>query len=350
MADSAGDGASRKRERLAAIAASRRPFIDREKRPRIVAFGANSWERYGLWPALARISDFSLWLYETEVPAASTGDRYRSTVAKRFLGFIDENVKSQVNAVFFYASGAHISSQLLDALHSRGIWTIVMGLDDKHQLSDPGDGSGKLPHQLRVALECDLYWTTWRLASDAINASGGSAWYAPPGGDPEFFHPTPREKDLDILLVGSRYGHRASLVSYLRSRRLSVSTHGHGWGGTPPDFTQTLELLSRSKVVLGDGSVGYMSDVRHLKGRDFEIPMAGELYLTTFNSELTEFFKIGEEILCYCSFAECAEIARDILSHDSRARCIRERARERCIRDHTWDSRFVQLFSQLGTR
>lgn len=349
MADSVDDGQSRKRNRLGRIAGARRPFADGEEKPRIVAFGAANWESYGLWPALSKASRFTLWPHEKAVATVSTSERYRSTVTSSFLRFIDEeDARSLVSCVFFYASGAHISLELLDGLRDRGIWTIVLGLDDKHQLSAPAHGAATLPHQMRIALKCDLYWTTWRLASDAINASGGSAWYAPPGGDPQFFRPTLRDKDIDLLFVGSRYGHRSSLVNYLRSRKLTVGTHGRGWGGPSPDFVTTLDLFSRSRIILGNGMVGYMSDVKHLKGRDFEVPMAAEVYLTTFNPELCEFFAIGEEILCYGSFSDCAEIAREILSTESRARRIRESARARCVRDHTWDSRIAQLFLQIA--
>jgi hypothetical protein len=223
----------------------------------------------------------------------------------------------------------------------------VLGLDDKHQLSDPVGAVAGVSNQLRVALTCDLYWTTWSLAADAINSAGGSSWFAPPGGDPEFFRPVQRPKAIDLLFVGSRYGHRGPLVNYLRSNGLKVKAYGRGWGQPPPDFAATLDLFSRSRVVIGNGSVGYMNSVRHLKGRDFEVPMAGEVYLTTTNPELSQFFSVSEEILCYNSFAECAEIAHDILGQEWKAQTIRQSARERCVRDHTWDSRLSQLFSQL---
>ncbi|MFN2603258.1 MAG: glycosyltransferase [Gemmatimonadaceae bacterium] len=348
MAQSCDDHDSLKCARLAKLSASRRGFTERNRRPRVIAFGADDWERYGLWPAMSKATDFTLWEHQSEVPVGQTDDTYRSRVARKFLQFVDqEDAKSVVSCVFFYAAGSHISSELLESLHSRGIWTVVLGLDDKHQLSDPVDAVDGMSNQLRVALKCDLYWTTWSLAAKAINSTGGAGWFAPPGGDPEFFRPLQRPKDIDLLFVGSRYGHRGPLVSYLRSKGLKVNAYGRGWGEAPPDFASTLDLFSRSRVVIGNGSVGYMNGVRHLKGRDFEVPMAGAVYLTTTNPELSQFFEVGEEILCYDSFADCADIAHDILDQKSKAQRIRENARERCVRDHTWDSRLSQLFSQL---
>ena len=65
---------------------------------------------------------------------------------------------------------------------------------------------------------------------------------------------------------------------------------------------------------LGVGGVGHLDEVQHLKGRDFEVPMCGAVYLTTYNPELCDWYQVGEEILCYGSFQNCAEILINLLS------------------------------------
>jgi hypothetical protein len=134
------------------------------------------------------------------------------------------------------------------------------------------------------------------------------------------------------------------LIDYLRQRNISVSAYGSGWANASPGFDDMSDLIARAKIVLGHGGVGYMSDVKHLKGRDFEVPMSGKAYLTTYNPELSKCFAIGEEILCYDSFAECAELAQHFLR--TNADVIGERARDRSVRSHTWDARVRALFAQ----
>jgi spore maturation protein CgeB len=90
--------------------------------------------------------------------------------------------------------------------------------------------------------------------------------------------------------------------------------------------------------------------VKHLKGRDFEVPMTGALYLTTFNEELSRHFDIGREILCYGSYAECAEIIVRMLRAPDQAQAIRTAGHARALRDHTWRRRIGDLFDALAVR
>jgi spore maturation protein CgeB len=109
-----------------------------------------------------------------------------------------------------------------------------------------------------------------------------------------------------------------------------------------------VRLVSRARLVLGMGGVGHTDKVKHLKGRDFEVPMCGAAYLTSFNPELTDFFEVGSEILCYGSPQDCADVARWGLARPSRLVEIGAAARRRCIAEHTWDRRLEQMLLRLG--
>lgn len=111
------------------------------------------------------------------------------------------------------------------------------------------------------------------------------------------------------------------------------------------DFEKTVELYNRTKIVFGIGGVGAMNGVKHLKGCDFEVPMPGALYMTSYNPELTDHYRIGEEILCYSSFEECADLVHWILRHPDEAEKIRLQALKRSLKDHTWEKRLLSLFN-----
>lgn len=318
-------------------------------RPRVVGFGACDWEQHGLWPAFERISDFSLWQYRKPHHVVANADRtYRSRLAHRFLEHIDElDRDGPVQCVFFYASGVHIADELLDALDGRGIWSVIMSLDDKHQFSYPVDPETGRSHQLRVASQCDLYWTTWKTGTQIVLRAGGTPWYAAEGANPDFHRPVDVPRDLDIVFIGSAYGIRSDLVRYLRRRGFTIEAFGSGWPNGFVSFEQTVELYGRAHVVLSSGAVGQMPGVKHLKGRDFEVPMCGALYLTSFNPELADHFEIGREILCYGSFEECADILHWILRQPEEAAAIRNAALLRSRRDHTWQGRLSHLLHRL---
>jgi hypothetical protein len=219
-----------------------------------------------------------------------------------------------------------------------------MSQDDKPQFVWPVDERG-VALQRTLAEQCDVYWTTWKLAADLVTAAGGCGWYAPEGAHPSFHRPLGLPRDLDIVFVGQAYGPRGDLVRFLRARGLNVATFGAGWPNGFISFEQTIELYSRARIVLGFGGVGHMAEVKHLKGRDFEVPMCGALYLTTFNPELAEHFAIGSEILCYGSPEEAAELAHAVLRQPEVAERIRARALARSLAEHTWEQRIARLLA-----
>ena len=85
-----------------------------------------------------------------------------------------------------------------------------------------------------------------------------------------------------------------------------------------------------------------------LKGRDFEVPMSGGLYLTQHNPELALVYKVGEEIMTYRSEKDCVETIKLLLSDQVRAERIRKAGQARALRDHTWEKRFEDVFRFSG--
>ncbi len=315
-----------------------------------MAFGAREWEEHGLWQSFAQGTDFSLWEYRPPyVDPAPRDAAYRARLARAFLDRVDAVEKERdLHCVFFYASAEHIDLTLLDELHRRGIWTVVMGLDDKHQFVRPRDPANGEAMQLTLATRCDLYWTTWRTGAHIVAAAGGRPWYAPEGAHPSFHRPLGLERELDVLFIGQAYGARGELVAYLRRRGFSITTYGAGWPGGFVPFDQSVELFNRARIVLGVGGSGHTTEVKHLKGRDFEVPMCGALYLTSFNPELVDHFRIGEEILCYSSPQDCAEVLHWILRQPERAQRLRDAALARSRAEHTWVHR-IEMMCRLLT-
>jgi hypothetical protein len=121
---------------LSSLRQTRRPFPVKDIRPTIAGFGSNdSWQRDGLWMGFRAVSDFHFYeVLNNRLPGATSETHERELKANGFLRFIDEIEKTTpVHAAFFYHSGRHISDELLNQLHDRGIRTVIMSLDDKHQ-------------------------------------------------------------------------------------------------------------------------------------------------------------------------------------------------------------------------
>jgi len=336
--------------RVSELSNNRRNIRIGYEKPTVIAFGNNDdWERFGLWPTMEKLTNFNFFPssdYKITSKNSKINSHTKKIMTQDFLNYIENVEKSnKINFVFFYDSGPNIDSKIFNILQEKGIWSIVMGLDDKHQFYRNYDHELKIPHQIRVAKQCDLYWTTWKNGSHHILNNGGNAWYAPLAADPKYYYPVSMKKDIEILFIGQSYGYRRLLVNHLINSGFNVTTFGNGWKNGYLDYSEMVNYYSRSKIILGVGDVWSMQGVKGLKGRDFEVPMCGALYLTTYNPELTDHFVIGKEILCYSSFEECTDVLQWILRHEDEANSIRDFALKRSLKCHTWEIRLKEMFN-----
>ncbi|MBT9168244.1 MAG: hypothetical protein DDT19_01589 [Syntrophomonadaceae bacterium] len=335
-------GTSTSESHLLSLVAQRRPISNR---PRVVGFGHDAWEQYGLWPTFRRISDFHH--VSVDLNSNSWGAGYRKQAGECLLKKIDELDNQQpVEMVFMYCDSSFIDPDTLRKLAERGIWTVMMGLDDKHKFAERVEHGMRVGQSL-VAPLVDLYWTTWKAGLPLFVKIGARSLYLAEGADPEFHRPLHLERDIDVLFLGQCYGRRSHLIRYLSAQGFDVQAYGRGWPNGFVTFEKSVELINRAKVVLGVGDVGHMSGVQHLKGRDFEVPMCGALYLTSYNHELADWYDIGREILCYSSQENCAEVLHWILGDAEKQESIRNAAIQRCLKEHTWEQRLQRVFNCL---
>jgi len=111
---------------------------------------------------------------------------------------------------------------------------------------------------------------------------------------------------------------------------------------------EMVRTWSRSRINLGFGGVLGHKGAYCLKGRDFEVPMSGGLYLTEHHDELAPFYEIGREIVTYSGFDDLLEKIRWLLSNPETAEDIRRTGRARALREHTWEMRSEKVFRLVG--
>ena len=100
--------------------------------------------------------------------------------------------------------------------------------------------------------------------------------------------------------------------------------------------------------MLGIGTIGHCSDFYSLKLRDFDATLSGSMYLTHSNPDLAILFDVGREIVCYHTPEQCAAKCVYYLKHEAERERIAQAGLTRSLRQHTWESRFSQLFRTLG--
>lgn len=131
----------------------------------------------------------------------------------------------------------------------------------------------------------------------------------------------------------------------------AISLPANVIGGVLSDV-EMIQMYSRSKINLGFSSCGdthrTSERIMQIRLRDFEVPMSGGFYMVEYMEELEEFFKIGEEVVCYTGPEDLADKIKYYLRHDSERETIRRAGYERCLRDHTWRKRFEKVFEEIG--
>lgn len=333
------------RETLAARCHNRRKL---SSIPRVLAIGHESWEQHGLWPSFRRLSNFHF--FSMGMINGEWNDSLRCTEGLRILALIDEMDQGAcpIELVFIYVDSSFLAPEMLQGLADRNIWSVLMGLDDKHKLKARSE-MGMTVGQELVAPLVDIYWTTWKSAIPYLWKIGARPLYLAEGADPAFHRSLKLNRDIDVLFLGARYGVRKTLIDSLGKCGFNVEAYGKGWPNGYVSFNKSIELINRSKIVLGVGGVGHLDEIQHLKGRDFEVPMCGSVYLTTYNPELADWYTIGKDILCYSSPQNCAEILEWILRNPALQNAIRRAALKCAQKNHTWDKRLRDVFEVIKT-
>ena len=260
---------------------------------------------------------------------------------------IVEQANSRPDVVIGQMSGWMIDPGTLAAIRAQGIPVINYCWDDTADFYGRKLG-GIWTGPAALAAVVDLNLTSSRRSCLKYQAEGGLAVFWPEGANPEVHRPYDVPFEYDVSFVGGRYGYRPLLIEFLRERGVHVSAFGPGWEKGLLSPEEMIKLYSRSRINLGFGEIGHMRSVKCLKGRDFEVPMSGGLYLTSRNSELHECYEVGREIVCYNDGRDCLAKIRYLLSHPDEAEAIRKAGRQRALRDHAWSKRLEQVFRIIG--
>lgn len=169
-----------------------------------------------------------------------------------------------------------------------------------------------------------------------------------PGGLGSYARATLQNFDGHGVLGGTR--RTLDQVRYRLNRRKVDPVLETATRGVAPDLSETFgryEVVLNFSNVWADGRPGSKL-IPHVRLRDFEAPMCRACYLTGYSEEILEFYEPGKEIDVYRNTEELIEKTRYYLSRPEVAEKLRAAGFERARRDHTWQRRFQQLFSQIG--
>lgn len=254
-----------------------------------------------------------------------------------------------IDLIFCYLSGEQVTPRDMEHLRSFKIPLINISLNDKENFI----GKIRKGNALGIRDICrhfDLCWTSTRDALEKYTVEGALAVYLPEGANPELHRPYDLSMEFDVSFVGQCYGQRPIYLQRLKEAGIDVVAYGNGWPNGPLSTDEMVRMYSRSKINVGFAAVSDMTDAFCLKGRDFEVPMSGGLYLTQYHPELEACYMLGHEIETYKDPMELVDKVRFLLDHPDNASSMRRKGYQRAHAEHTWEMRFEKIFSHFGVK
>jgi len=314
-----------------------------------VAFSLGNWESVlpkALKP-FGKVTSFdwrSLGFNDLSANWLKHRDAMNSIMLERFY---EVHKERPVDAVVGYLSGYTVSPNVLSEMAKCGVAIFNFCWDDKLYFRGKIMG-GRWTGPAALASVVDLNLTNAPDSCIKYIVEGGLAMFWPEAAHPEMHKPYDVPFEFDVSFVGGKYGWRPRFIQKLQKLGIKVTCFGKDWENGPLSDEEMVKLYSRSRINIGFSGVGHSRKLMCLKGRDFEVPMSGGLYLTQDNPELSLVYEVGEEILTYKNEKDCAEKIKWLLANPEEAAKIRKAGRKRALKDHTWEKRFEKVFRLAG--
>ncbi|MBS2967897.1 polysaccharide pyruvyl transferase family protein [Metabacillus sp. KIGAM252] len=252
-------------------------------------------------------------------------------------------MKFRPDLIICNAGGLTFSRSDMDWLKNNGI--PVLGIS----LSDPD----VFPTVSQYADRFTWHATNAMLAYEKYKKQGSTnIYYMPFGIDSRFFEERPAYSKFaaDVAIIGhgrrDRYPIASALCQNFNTKLYGVKWPypGHAMGEVRGDdwfkaAYSTKMLVNFPRTVKGHTNI---------KVGILEAAATGKLLFTEYFEEMKNLFEYGEEIVAYHSKEDLIGKIKYFLEHPEEAERIGSNAKQRCLRDHTWEKRIEKLFSEIG--
>jgi len=260
-----------------------------------------------------------------------------------------ENIelKNNIHIIIGQFWANYLPMETLEKITSLGIILVNISMDDilpEHW----GYYKNIRLGSIGLSSEVDFTLSTSKEICEWYFIEGNPAIYWPLASDPKIFIDNTdiyKEKEIDVIFVGRRYGIREEIVNFLIKNGIKVEAYGNGWknGSISPEVTA--KLFKKSKIILGVGTAGYSKKNLTLKLRDFDAPMSGSLYITHSSENLKNLYDENNEIVLFKDKFECLDKIKYYLDNPDKREIIANNGQIKAKNSHTWENRFKDMIN-----
>ena len=178
----------------------------------------------------------------------------------------------------------------------------------------------------------------------------GKAIFLPVGSNCTDFYKKEIPYAYDATFIGQNYLGRKEFMETLslqlvKSGREKVECFGLNWrnGVVSKEMMNDIYNGTKINLCLTDTSSGKTQ----LKGKLFDICMAGGFLLTQYADGLEKIFRPDKEIVCFTSLDDAVGKIEYYLRHEEEREQIAQEGYKRAVENYTWDSHFKILFRKM---
>lgn len=107
---------------------------------------------------------------------------------------------------------------------------------------------------------------------------------------------------------------------------------------------EAVKIYNASKITLDIHSLfGQKNEIYNVTPRLFEVPASGGFLLTNYTNQISDFYKVGNEIISYRDVNELKSLISYYLKHSDERTGIAERGYQRAHQEHTYVNRITKL-------
>ncbi len=202
----------------------------------------------------------------------------------------------------------------------------------------------------------DLILTSFPHFVPRLRAMGIASEYFRIGFDPRVLDLLgPIDKDVDVSFVGGISRHHGKALPMLEhlANHTPIQFFGYGASGLPSGSPikarhrgevwglGMYRALARSRVTLNRHINVAENNANNM--RLYEATGVGTLLITDAKDNLGELFEVGKEVVAYRSQDEAVEMIAHYLAYPDEANAIAAAGQRRTLREHTYQSRMVEL-------
>ncbi|MFC1928518.1 glycosyltransferase [Chloroflexota bacterium] len=152
-------------------------------------------------------------------------------------------------------------------------------------------------------------------------------------------------EEYEVTFVGTRRPEREQYINELTKKNIPIHLFGEGWGKYV-SFEEMVDIFRASKININFSRVGG-NDKLQIKGRIFEICMAGGFILTEYVPGIERYFEIDKEIACFRDADEMIGKIIYYLNHDKKRQAMAQSSWKRATSEYASLNMLSKTFNEI---